>query len=306
MSKNIRLFAAICAATLSQAVLISSSYAQQAAQQAAPETAPESAPKVQPIEKPVKQIEPLPLWELGVSASTLSQQAYPGSELNINRVLLIPYFLYRGENFRVDRGGTGYRAIKTPTFEFDLGGAISFGSGSDKVTARAGLDPLGTFVEIGPRFRWNINEPTANGKWRFELPVRGVFDLNHHLDYRGTTMEPEINFERRAYGGWRYSTALSAVLGNRYMAETFYQVTPAQTTPSRPAYQAKQGLIMWRLASFVSHPYSNRLRVFAGVRIDSVNGAANEASSLVRKKTGVSGLLGFTYTWMQSDQKEFD
>ena len=264
------------------------------------------APEVPAIEMPVKQIEPLPLWEVGASASTLSQQAYPGSDVNINRALLIPYFLYRGKKFRVDRDGTGYRAIKTPTFEFDLGGAISFGSRSDKVTARDGMDPLGTFVEIGPRFKWNINEPSSNGKWRFELPVRGVFDLNHKLDARGLTIEPEINFERVANGGWRYSTALSAVWGNRHLAETYYQVTPAQATLSRPVYQAQRGLLLWRLAGFVSHPYSNKLRIFAGFRIDSVNGAANEASSLVRKKTGVSGLMGFTYTWMQSDQKAFE
>ena len=262
--------------------------------------------EVQPVEKPVKQIDALPLWEVGVSASTLSQQAYPGSEININRVLLIPYFLYRGEKFRVDRDGTGYRAIKTPTFEFDLGGAISFGSRSDKVTAREGLDPLGTFIEIGPRFKWNISEPSSNGKWRFELPIRGVFDLNHKLDTRGLAIEPEINFERVANGGWRYSTALSAVWGNRHLAETYYQVTPEQATLNRPAYQAQRGVVLWRLAGFVSHPYSNDLRIFAGFRIDSVNGAANEASSLVRKKTGVSGLIGFTYTWMQSKQNAFE
>ena len=294
MLKNINRLTAIGAAMFFQTFLSSPIYAQDA------------AAEIPPIEKPVKEIPPLPLWELGVSASTLSQQAYPGSELNINRVLAIPYFLYRGEKFRVDRGGTGYRAIKTPTFEFDMGGAISFGSDADKVTARAGMDALGTFVEIGPRFKWNISEPGTNGKWRFELPLRGVYDLSHELDYRGMTIQPEINFERRAYGGWRYSAALSAVLGNRHIAGTFYQVTPAQATPNRPAYQAQQGLLMWRLAGFVSHSYSTKLRVFAGLRIDSVNGAANEASSLVRKKTGVSGLFGFTYTWMQSDQTEFE
>lgn len=41
--------------------------------------------------------------------------------------------------------------------------------------------------------------------------------------------------------------------------------------------------MMWRLAGFVSHSYTNKLRVFAGLRIDSVHGAANETSSLVIK-----------------------
>ena len=256
--------------------------------------------------RPVKEIEPQPLWELGISGFALSQQAYPGSEVNINRVLPTPYFLYRGEHFRVDRGGTGYRAIKTPTFEFDIGFAGSFGSGSDKVTARAGMEKLGTLIEFGPRLKWNISEPDVNGKWRFELPVRGVFDLSHRFDYRGMTVEPEINFDRRSLGGWRYRMGLSAVWGNRQLAQTFYEVTPLQATSIRPAYQAEQGLILWRLSGFVSHAYSNNLRLYGGVRIDSVAGAANESSPLVRRTTSPSILFGMTYTWMRSDRREFE
>lgn len=256
--------------------------------------------------KLVKDIEPLPLWEFGASAFALTQQAYPGAETYVNRVLAAPYFLYRGEHFRIDRGNTGYRAVKTPRFEFDVGFAGAFGSSSDKVTARRGMDKLGNLIEFGPRLKWNISEPEANGRWRFELPLRAVFDISNKFKHRGYTLEPEIEFERRAFGGWRYSTGLSAVWGNRQIAETFYQVRPDQVLPDRAAYQAKQGLIAWRLSSFISHSYSNNFRVFGGVRVDSVVGAANENSPLVKRKTAPSLLLGFTYTWMRSDRPEVE
>ncbi len=254
----------------------------------------------------VKDKEPLPLWEFGASAFALTQQAYPGSDTYVNRVLAAPYFLYRGEHFRVDRGNTGYRAVKTPRFEFDIGFAGALGSSSDKVTARRGMERLGNLIEFGPRMKWNISDPEANGRWRFELPVRAVFDLSNQFKRRGYTMEPEIEFERRAFGGWRYSTGLSAVFGNREMAETFYQVRPDQALPDRAAYQAKQGLIAWRLSGFISHSYSNNFRVFGGVRVDSVVGAANENSSLVKRKTAPSLLVGLTYTWLRSDRPEVD
>jgi outer membrane scaffolding protein for murein synthesis (MipA/OmpV family) len=256
--------------------------------------------------KLVKDIEPLPLWEFGASGFALTQQAYPGAETYVNRVLAAPYFLYRGEHFRIDRGNTGYRAVKTPRFEFDVGFAGAFGSSSDKVTARRGMDKLGNLIEFGPRLKWNISEPEANGRWRFELPLRAVFDISNKFKHRGYTLEPEIEFERRAFGGWRYSTGLSAVWGNRQIAETFYQVRPDQVLPDRAAYQAKQGLIAWRLSSFISHSYSNNFRVFGGVRVDSVVGAANENSPLVKRKTAPSLLLGFTYTWMRSDRPEVE
>ncbi|WP_395006749.1 MipA/OmpV family protein [Undibacterium sp.] len=267
-----------------------------------------TASQDQPSSKPklVKDIEPLPLWEFGASAFALTQQAYPGAETYVNRVLAAPYFLYRGEHFRIDRGNTGYRAVKTPRFEFDVGFAGAFGSSSDKVTARRGMDKLGNLIEFGPRLKWNISEPEANGRWRFELPLRAVFDISNKFKHRGYTLEPEIEFERRAFGGWRYSTGLSAVWGNRQIAETFYQVRTDQVLPDRAAYQAKQGLIAWRLSSFISHSYSNNFRVFGGVRVDSVVGAANENSPLVKRKTAPSLLLGFTYTWMRSDRPEVE
>lgn len=185
----------------------------------------------------VKDVEPLPLWEFGASAFALSQQAYPGSDTYVNRFLAVPYFLYRGEHFRVDRGNTGYRAIKTPRFEFDVGFAGALGSSSDKVSARRGMEKLGNMIEFGPRLKWNISDPEANGRWRFELPVRAVFDVSNSFKRKGITVEPELTFERRAFGGWRYSTGISTVWGNRQMAETFYQVRPDQVLADRAAYR---------------------------------------------------------------------
>ena len=254
----------------------------------------------------VKDLEPLPLWEFGASTFALSQQAYPGSDTYVNRVLVVPYFLYRGEHLRVDRGNTGYRAIKTPKFEFDVGFAGALGSSSDKVSARRGMEKLGNMIEFGPRLKWNISEPESNGRWRFELPVRAVFDLSNSFKRKGITVEPELTFERRAFGGWRYSTGVSTVWGNRQMAETFYQVRPDQVLPDRAAYQAKQGIISWRLSAFISHFYANNFRVFGGVRVDSVTGAANENSPLVKRKTAPSVFVGLTYTWMRSERPEVE
>jgi outer membrane protein len=249
-----------------------------------------------------KEKESLPLWEVGVAGFGLSQQAYPGSDVHVSRVLVLPYFLYRGEAFRVDREGTGYRAVKTPTFEFDVGFAGAFGSKSDKVTTRAGMANLGTMIEFGPRLKWNISPVDSNGKWRFELPVRGVFDVSNGFKYRGATVEPEISFERRANAGWNYGSAVSMVFGNQPLAATFYQVNPNEVLVNRPQYNAQSGLILWRMTHSVSHKFGNDWRVFGGVRIDSVQGAKNQDSPLVKKKTAASFFMGINYTIHRSQQ----
>lgn len=244
----------------------------------------------------------LPLWEIGVAGFAISQQAYPGSDVNVNKGLALPYFLYRGESFRVDRDVTGYRAIKTPRFEFDVGFAGAFGSSSDKIKARQGMESLGTMIEFGPRLKWNIQDLGNKGKWRFELPLRGVFDASNGFKFKGMSLEPELSFERRAFAGWNYSTSFSTVWANQALSKTFYQVNSNEVTSNRGAYQAQSGLMLVRLTNTISHKLGKDWRVFGGVRIDSVNGAKNQDSPLVKKKTGASYFMGLNYTISRSSQ----
>ena len=245
----------------------------------------------------------LPLWELGAIGVAVSQQAYPGASENVARGLALPFFLYRGETFRVDRSGAGVRAIKTPTFELDVGVAGAFGAKSDEIAIRQGMPKLGTLVEFGPRLKWNLGAGPGGGKITAEFPLRGVLDLSDHFLQKGVAFEPTLIFERRSSGGWSYGSSISAVVGDRALNETFYGVAPAYVAPGRPAYVAGGGLITWRLSTSLSRLVTPDLRVFSFVRIDSVNGAANQASPLVQKTTGATFGTGLVYTWKESTRR---
>jgi MipA family protein len=256
----------------------------------------------QVAEEPVEKSERLPLWELGGFGVAISQQAYPGADQQANRAIALPFLVYRGEFLRADRGSAGIRAIKTPTYEVDIGVAGSFGSNSDDIDARRGMPDLGTLVEFGPRLKWNIGDGPGGGRWRAEFPVRGVFDISDDGKYRGAAFEPRLVFERVANAGWRYSTSVSAIVADKKLAETFYGVAPAFATPERAAYQAKSGLIAWRLAASFSRNINRDVRLFGFARIDTVSGAANDGSPLVKKDTGGSVGVGIAYTWRRSSK----
>ena len=243
-----------------------------------------------------------PLWEVGFFGLGLSQQAYPGSDQQVQRGLAVPYFIYRGEFLRADRGSAGLRAIKTDTFELDVGFAGAFGSSSQDIRARQGMPDLGTLVEFGPRVKWQLGTDTLGGRWRLELPVRGVFDLSDGAARRGTAFEPELNVQWRSSSRANYSLSLSAVVGDQSLAQTFYGVTAAQATSSRMVYTAQSGLMGWRAAATYSRPLGTDWRVFTYLRADSVAGAANEASPLVRKTSGLTAGIGVSYTWLRSSQ----
>lgn len=248
----------------------------------------------------------LPLWEFGVFGLGVSQQAYPGSDQQVSRGLVLPYLIYRGRYLRADQESAGLRAIKTPRFELDVGFAGAFGARSDDLDARRGMPDLGTLVEFGPRVKWNLGRGPGGGAWRLELPLRGVFDLSDGGRHKGMTFEPRLVFQRQSSTGWAYSTSLSAIVADARLARTFYGVEPRFALADRPAYEARSGLVAWRLSTAVSRQLSPDWRVFALGRLDTVQGAANEASPLVRQRTGASVGLGVTYTWMRSERLASD
>lgn len=250
-----------------------------------------------------------PLWEVGGFALGITQQAYPGSDEDVSRALAVPYFIYRGEVLRADRDTAGLRAVKTERWELDVGFGGSLGARADKIQAREGMPRLGTMVEAGPRLQvrlGDLNAPGGSGRWKVELPVRAVFDVNDGWRHKGAAFEPALVFERRARGGWTYSTRVAAVWGDGKLADTFYGVRASEALATRPAYAAKSGLIAWRLGASASVPLSEDWRLFTFARWQTVAGAANEASPLVRRESGWSGGIGVSWTWMRSAQSAKD
>lgn len=248
----------------------------------------------------------LPLWEVGAFGVGVSQQAYPGSDQQVTRGLALPYLVYRGRVLRADRETAGLRAIKTPRFELDVGVAGSFGARSEDIEARRGMPDLGTLVEFGPRLKWTLGEDPANSPWRLELPLRGVFDLSDHAAYRGLALEPRLVFQRRASSGWAYTTGISAIVADQRLARTFYGVDPVYALSDRPAYTAERGLVAWRLSASFSRNLSRDWRLFGFGRYDTVSGAANEDSPLVKRTGGGSIGIGLAYTWMRAERTALD
>ena len=242
----------------------------------------------------------LPLWELGGFGVVTSQQAYSGSDQQINRGLALPFFVYRGEFLRADRDTAGVRALKTPLYELDVSVAGAFGAGGDELDARRGMPKLGTLVEFGPRLRLNLSDVESNPRWGLDLPVRGVFNLSDSLRHSGLKAEPTLTLRGSTDGNWRYTLGAGVLLADKKLSDTLYGVNPLYATPNRAAYEAGGGLMAWRLSGGVTKQIAQNLRLFAFTRFDFVAGAKNENSPLVRQKNGATVGLGLSYTWLRS------
>lgn len=270
-----------------------------AALAAVPAAAQESSTQAAEATEPSTPKEPLPLWEIGLVGIAAYQPAYPGSDQNLGRARVLPFGIYRGSVLHVSGGGIGVHAFRTPRFEWDVSGSGAFGSSANQVRARAGMPSIGTLVEIGPAVTINLGDlvdPRREMRLtRLDVPIRAVFDVNDGFAHKGWTFEPRLS-----HTAWSGSTAslvisASALFGNRSLNGLYYGVDAPYATVDRPAYRANAGLVATRLNASLRHRINSSLRVQYFAQLETVRGAANEASPLVRSKQDAG--IGVSLIW---------
>jgi outer membrane scaffolding protein for murein synthesis (MipA/OmpV family) len=249
----------------------------------------------------------LPLWEVGVFAGGVSTPAYPAASERASKVLALPFFIYRGEVLRADRGGLGARLINAENYEFDIGFAASLPASSQDIAARQGMPDLGTLLEFGPRMKITLTRPSPGSRVRLDLPLRSVLEINGGVRGEGWAFEPEITWETRdVAAGWSGSASASVVLGDSQLNQYFYGVSAPYASAARPAYDAQAGLITTRLSVSTSKSLGPDLRVFGFARYDLYAGSANVNSPLYQQSTGTSLGVGLTWTLGRSEQRAKD
>lgn len=262
-------------------------------------SAQETAADTAGATEPTRPKEPQPLWEIGVVAIAAYQPAYPGSDQDLARVRVLPFGIYRGSVLRADGDGIGLRALRTPRFEWDVSGSGSFGSSANKVRIRDGMPSIGTLVEIGPALKVNLGDLVDSKReprlTQLEIPVRAVFDVSDGFSHRGWTFEPRLS--HTAWTGPSFALVLSAstLFGDRTLNHLYYGVDSPYATADRPAYDAKAGLIATRLSASLRHRIGPTLRLQYFAQVETVRGAANEDSPLVRSRQDAG--IGVSLVW---------
>ena len=278
--------AALIAAALAGALLV-------------PAQAQETAADAAVTTEPAKPKEPLPLWELGLVGIAAWQPAYPGSDQDIARVRVLPFGIYRGSLLRADGNGIGLRGFRSERFEWDVSGSGSFGSSANRVHIRQGMPSIGTLVEIGPALKVNLGDLVDPKRDRhltqLEIPVRAVFDVNDGFAHRGWTFEPRLLHTAWTGSSFALVVSAGALFGDRSLNHLYYGVDAPYATSDRPAYDARAGLIATRLNASLRHKISPTLRLQYFAQVESVRGAANEDSPLVRSKQDAG--LGVSLIW---------
>ncbi|MCE2678554.1 MAG: MipA/OmpV family protein [Burkholderiaceae bacterium] len=248
-----------------------------------------------------------PLWEAGLAGFGLTGPAYPGAEDDVGRALALPWFIYRGPVWRAAGGTIGARVAKNAFAEFDIGLGGALRASSEDVNVREGMPDLGFLLEFGPRAKLNLARPSQESAVRLELPLRGVFEFNSGVYYRGLAFEPKLTYDNRDLGrGWGFSGSVGLIYGDQTFNQYLYGVPSQYATTSRSAYTAKAGLITPRAQLTLSHKLNEDVRMFAFTRTDFAGKGVNSSSPLHLQDQGTSVGAGLIWTLGRSSQMVSD
>lgn len=245
-----------------------------------------------------------PLWEVGLIGGFASTPTYPAANERTQRVLALPFLIYRGEVLRADRDGLSARVLHTSDVDFDVGFSASLPSRANDSIARQGMADLGTLLELGPRLKWTLSRPSPDSRLQLQFPLRAVLELRDGVSAQGLILEPELNFQKRHVGaGWSLAASIGAVFGDRKRNNFFYGVAPQYATVSRPTFDAQAGLISSRLSLSTSKHLNSDWRLFGFLRFENYAGTANQASPLHLQTNATSVGLALAWTLGRSERR---
>jgi outer membrane scaffolding protein for murein synthesis (MipA/OmpV family) len=274
------------------------------AQPAAPADSAVAATTASAAPLPSAFTERLPRWEAGFGAGLVQLPHYRGSEQSHRWAVPVPYFIYRGDFLRADRGGARAVLMDGDRVDFDLSLGASPPVQSEDNRARAGMDDLAPTLEIGPKLNIRLGEGRVDGRpWRLvlRLPVRAALALDGGVRDAGFTLEPVLNLDVKT--AWGNVGVLGGPLwGSRRWHQFNYGVGAADATATRPAYEASSGFAGWQATVGVSRRFGP---VWAGAfwRFDHLGGAAFADSPLRTARQHSSLGLAFAYVFAQSEDR---
>jgi outer membrane scaffolding protein for murein synthesis (MipA/OmpV family) len=238
-----------------------------------------------------------PKWEAGLGVAAVSFPEYRGSSRRRLWVLPTPYFIYRGDVIRTDRGGLRGMLFDSDRVELNLSLSASVPVDSSDKGPRRGMPDLRPTVEFGPSLAVNLwHDKERNERLDLRLPVRAAYSVIGGVKYAGLIFSPNLNYNAPIFGhsGWRFGAMAGPIFADTRQHKYFYEVEPRYAIPGRPAYRASGGYSGSHLTVSLTRRFDS-FWLGGFVRYDSLHGAAFADSPLVERKNSWMGGLGVSW-----------
>ncbi|ASJ76534.1 MipA/OmpV family protein [Granulosicoccus antarcticus] len=270
------------------------------------ETSLETASAAEPTAALVQR---KPVWEIGLGLGYFSGFDYPASKDANQRLLTLPYFIYRSPLFRIGDGGLRAVAIERPRLKLDLAVAGSLNARSEGNSVREGMEDLDFLFELGPKLELNILDRKMQSGGRVQVrlnaELRAVMESDFRkINSRGLIAELGLGISYRNFrsSGVDLLSAISSSYGNERLQDFFYEVDTEFATENRPVYDAQGGYLSTRIFGGLGFRLHKKVRAFMGVFTGLYEGARNEKSPLFETTSSTGFALGVVWTIKKSSR----
>lgn len=245
---------------------------------------------------PLRAQEVRPLWEAGAGLGAATVPAYKGSSVYRSYAMPLPYFIYRGEQFKADREGlrAGFWRHGPLSANLSLSGSLPVRSDG---TLRQGMDNIAPNVELGGELKATLFECQSRCddlRWTLHLPLRRAVAVERSgLHGVGWTWSPTLRHSQRLRVGGeslQWGSSLAVNFADRAYNGHYYDVQNKDVQPNRPAFASAGGYAGSTWLTGLSQRRGNW--IFSGfVGVSSLSGAVFAASPLMeRRSNGYAGL----------------
>ncbi|HID82459.1 MAG TPA: MipA/OmpV family protein [Chromatiales bacterium] len=239
-----------------------------------------------------------PLWEAGFGAGALSLPDYRGSDEHNLLLIPVPYIIYRGDRFKIDRGGMRSRLFGSDRAKLEISLNASIPVDSDDNSVRRAMPDLDPTFEIGPRLDLLLTEVGDQGELHLKLPLRALVTTG--LDYEGWLFHPNLDlYLRNFYEQWNLGIKFGPIFADEKYHNYYYGVEPQFATTSRPAFDADAGYSGTALITSLSKRF-DKFWIGAFARYDNLQGVSFEDSPLMENEHSLMGGVAFAWIFAKS------
>ena len=247
-----------------------------------------------------------PLYEVGIMGGLFDTPDYPGAEQGRIRTLGVPYFIYRGKVLRADQeDGVRGRFFNSDRLEFDVSMGAGFPSKSKDNRAREGMPSLDWTGEVGPSLVYHAVKDSAIVALDLNFPLRWVFSTDFtRVDDRGFVFQPGFDFTHESLfdENVKFFTRWSLIYATRPLMQYYYEVPLEYATASRPAYEARPGLLGSKVSVAVTNRFTDRVLFFTAFVKSFYHGVANSSSPLLKTTHTSSLVVGVIWNFYHSEE----
>ncbi|HUS63919.1 MAG TPA: MipA/OmpV family protein [Kofleriaceae bacterium] len=237
-----------------------------------------------------------PAWEGGLGALALSYPEYTGSSDRSERVVPLPYFVYRGERLRANDGGLHVALLRR--LELDVSVSAEPPVEAAPGDMREEMPDLLPSLEAGPSLDALLlasEDEIATVKLRVAGRAAVASDLRH-WKWLGLMFTPELRLAVADRDGqWGSTLSMGPLFGQEAIYDYRYQVPGGMAMEARPGYDAEGGFGGVRCL-LKSGRRQGPLWLGLLVRYDNVQGAVFADSPLVRSNHALS--MGLAVVWV--------